>query len=221
MRSQAFLEIAPVKLATCPRRFPGLACKQPGRTQALEIVFVVAAAAADCLPQRFTQTVVLTDDPEIAPQMVSEGAVVVRPDLFQISDRASSRSQCVESLAHKVRMATHQPDQALDVFRTLERRAVTGVQPEDLVALEIAQSKDRPDIEGRLVEIPDEERRFRGMGDQQVEGIPDGVSRPAIVPPAQGTEKTVAVFVVLEDVIDFIQAENNRVSLAASGRTAS
>src|SRR5207247_179466 len=99
--------------------------------------------------------------------------------------RHAVRRDGVEGLADEVRMPANQADQAFQVLGTLERRAVALVEPADLVPIEIAEAKRMPDVEGRLVEILDEQRGLGGVGDEQIESVPNGMSGAAVVPAAQ------------------------------------
>src|SRR6266516_1072229 len=104
--------------------------------------------------------------------MVAEDALVAIRLGLDGSDADAARRHLVKTAAHQVGMATHQMVEARQLAAVSQWRAVAPVEVLHLLRRKVFEPDLRAYVEGRLVDIRDEEVRFGGIGDRQSESGP-------------------------------------------------
>src|SRR5205814_631548 len=95
-----------------------------------------------------------------------------------------------QSFADEVRMAADKSVEPRDLVAGGERRAMAAVQIGHLLLSEVLHREAGADVEGRLIQIGDEQVGLGGIGDRQREARPGAIrlQRAPVVPGAEEAE---------------------------------
>src|SRR5262245_1548122 len=127
-------------------------------------------------------------------QVVAERTFIISGFRFQFGQSEVVRHHLMQTATDEVRVSAQQTVKPRNFRLVLERRAVAFVQFYDLFEGEVFQLQSRADVEGRLVEVGDEQVSFGGVGDGERQPLPRSrrVERAFVVPRTEKTEDLAA-----------------------------
>src|SRR5581483_4215840 len=200
-------EVVGVKL-TARQLFVPLAAHEPRAAQAEEDFLVLTAVVFDHLLHPADQLFLVVQPEEVIAQVIAERADIVGGAGEEISSSHTPARDQIESAPHQIRVAVEKRHQ-LFFFAGTQRRAMTPVQIGDLLRREVGYLDHLADIEGRLVEVLDQLVRFGRSDQHQIELLPRGFDRAAVVPAPEHAEK-VRAEVGLKNAFDLVHRQHER-----------